>query len=45
MTELVQVEILSGGVPDAEVLVVGCFEDEEPSVRDLPPSSRMPLHQ
>ncbi len=32
MTELVQVEILTGGLPEAEVLVAGCFEGEAPAV-------------
>ncbi len=36
MTELVEVEILTGPLPEAEVLVVGCFEGEAPSTRALP---------
>lgn len=36
MTELVHVEVADGEVPEAEVLVVGCFEEEEPSVAGLP---------
>jgi leucyl aminopeptidase len=36
MPELVQVAIAAGGVPEVEVLVVGCFEGERPSIPDLP---------
>jgi leucyl aminopeptidase len=36
MTELVRLEIADGASPEAEVLVAGCFEGEEPSVPDLP---------
>ena len=36
MTELVQLEIADGAKPQAEVLVAGCFEGEEPSLPDLP---------
>ncbi len=36
MTELVELEILSGPLPDAEVLIAGCFEGEEPSLPELP---------
>lgn len=35
MTELVQVEIAAGALPEAEVLVVGCFEGEEPTLPDV----------
>lgn len=35
MRELVQVEIAADGVPEAQVLVAGCFEGEEPSVPGL----------
>jgi len=34
--KLVQVEIVPGQVPRAEVLVVGCFDGEEPSAAGLP---------
>lgn len=36
MSELVQIEIASGAFPEGEILLVGCFEGEEPSVTGLP---------
>jgi leucyl aminopeptidase len=36
MPELVRVDIAGDGVPEAEVLVAGCFEGEDPGLPDLP---------
>jgi leucyl aminopeptidase len=36
MGQLVQVEVAGGEMPEAEILVVGCFEGEEPELSDPP---------